>query len=113
MAIRADAIERCPLRGPRKAEPFRAASCVAVRPLAEHIGPPGVQFNNWSSDCGRLLAPKIAGPEARAARRYDRTVPRPPLRGLENVQSPVSATRTVGSVICGDAIDRCPLRGPG
>ena len=48
----------------------------------------GVQFNDWSRDCGPLLAPKVAGPEARAARE------RPPLRGLENVQSTVSAMRT-------------------
>jgi len=36
---------------------------------------------DWSRDCRRLLAAKIAGPEARAARE------RPPLRGLENVRS--------------------------
>ena len=40
---------------------------------------PGVQFKERSRDSGRLLAPKVAGPEARAARE------RPPLRGLENV----------------------------
>jgi len=48
-----------------------------VRPLSE----PGVQFNDWSRDCGRRLWPKIAGPEARAARE------RPPLRGLENIRN--------------------------
>src|SRR5262252_3376017 len=88
LAIEARAIDRCPLRGPGSAEPFCTAGGLAVRPLAEHVD--RLEFNSTTgvADCGRLLAPKIAGPEARAARE------RPPLRGLENVQSPVSATRT-------------------
>jgi len=55
------------------------------------------RFSPWTAEpfltAGGVAVPKIAGPEARAARRYDRTVPRPPLRGPENVQSPAAATR--------------------